>query len=209
MPRTHSIAKAFAASAAIAAIALAAEVAPLPASAAAPSHARVTFGIEPASATKPDGRPDFTFGATPGATLLDHVAVVNYSTVPLALQVYATDALTTTNGSFGLPPVTAAPKTVGTWITLPARVVTVHVPAKSSKAPGFVIVPFRLAIPLAATPGDNAGGIVASLQTKGRNSTGQDVILNQRLGTRVFVRIAGALTRGSWSAISTRPITAP
>ena len=189
MLRTHSLAKI---SATLVAAALAVVIAPLSATAATPAPARVTFGIQPASGSKPDGRPDFTFGTTPGAALTDHVAIVNYSTTPLTLQVYATDALTTTSGSFGLPTVNTVPKAVGKWITLGER--TVHVPAKTSKSAGFVILPFRVIVPLSASPGDNAGGIVASLQTTGRNSTGQDVVLNQRVGTRVFLRVAGTLT---------------
>ena len=42
-------------------------------------------------------------------------------------------------------------------------------------------------------PGDHAGGIVVSLQTVGTNRTGQNVILNQRVGTRVYVDVTGPL----------------
>jgi hypothetical protein len=48
-------------------------------------------------------------------------------------------------------------------------------------------------IPLKATPGDHVGGLVASLQTVGKNANGQQVVLNQRIGTRVFVRVSGTL----------------
>jgi len=167
-----------------------------PASAAPVSRAagRVTFGIEPSSAGGADGRPDLSFGVTPGAVLRDHVAVLNYSSVALSLQLYATDAIETAAGGFGLLPATAKPTGAGAWISLPRRDETVSVPPQSAKAPGQVVVPLVVRIPDNATPGDHAGGIVASLRTVGKNSSGQNVILVQRVGTRVFVRVAGRLS---------------
>jgi hypothetical protein len=156
-------------------------------------QARVTFGVEPATAATAATRPDFAFGATAGALLRDRVAVLNYSAQPLALQLYPTDALNTVTGGFSLLPPGARPVGVGSWITLPARFATVHVPAETARRPGLVLVPFVLRVPPRATPGDHVGGVVASLRTVGHNSTGQDVVLNQRVGTRVFVRVAGAL----------------
>jgi hypothetical protein len=167
--------------------------APAFASPRAASGARVTFGIQPAGRHHPDARPHFAFGATPGATLTDHVAVLNFSTKPLSLQLYATDAVNTSNGGFGLLPAASMPIGAGAWITLPKRAATVHVPAKTAKAPGQVIVPFVLKVPDKATPGDHVGGIVASLRTVGRNPSGQDVVLEQRVGTRVFIRVSGTL----------------
>ncbi len=168
----------------------------LPASAAAKSKpkARVTFGVEPASASGADGRPDLSFGVTPGAVLADYVAVLNYSSLPLSLQVYATDAIETPNGGFGLLPVGTRPTGVGAWISLPSLFATVHVPVESSKGPGQVVVPIVLRVPDSATPGDHAGGVVASLRTTGTNSSGQKIVLVQRVGTRVFVRVSGKLT---------------
>src|ERR1700728_1890010 len=64
----------------------------LPATAASAKPSRIAFGVGPASASGPDGRSSFDYSATPGATLFDHVAVINYSTRPATLQLYATDA---------------------------------------------------------------------------------------------------------------------
>jgi hypothetical protein len=167
----------------------------MPASAAAHLTAKstVSFGVEPATAHKVDGLPDFDFGATAGATLSNYVAVLNYSAKPLSLQLYATDAINTSNGGFSLLPASAKPVGAGAWISLPAKSATVKVPAQTTKAPGMVIVPFTLRVPANATPGDHVGGIVASLQTFGQNSTGQNVILDQRVATRLFIRVAGTL----------------
>jgi hypothetical protein len=164
-----------------------------PASAATSPPGRVTFGIEPASATGPDGRPNFNFGMTPGAVLFDHLAVVNYSAVPLSLQLYATDALETSGGGFGLLQPTVKPTGVGAWISLPPSSSTVQVPAERPTGPGYLVVPMTVHVPLSTSPGDHVGGIIASLRTVGTNATGQTVVLNQRIGTRVFIRVAGTL----------------
>jgi hypothetical protein len=160
--------------------------------AAAPAP-RLTFGVEPASAHGADGRPYFSFGATAGAVLADHVAVVNYSTEPLSLQLYATDAAETAGGGFGLLPSTTRPAGVGAWITIPAADATIVVPRRSADGPGEVVVPIVLRIPDRASPGDHTGGIVAAFRTAGTNPSGQRVVLVLRVGTRVYVRVAGPL----------------
>jgi hypothetical protein len=155
---------------------------------------RVTFGIEPASASGADGRPSFTFGVTPGAVLFDHVSLLNYSSVPLTLQVYARDAEETTGGGFGLLPASATSRGVGAWISGPPGDAAVQVPPETDKGePGQTVVPFTVRIPSNATPGDHVGGIIAQLQTEGKNASGQQVILDQRVGTRVFVRVSGQI----------------
>jgi hypothetical protein len=152
---------------------------------------RVSFGIGPASATGPDHRSDLDYTVTPGVDALDHVAVANYSLIPLRLQLYATDAAETQSGNFGLLPAGDRPTQVGSWISLPAGVSTIAVPAESRARPGIVVIPFSIRIPASASPGDHAGGIVVSLQTVGRNATGQDITLDQRVGVRVYVDVAG------------------
>lgn len=159
----------------------------------AAGNGRVSFGVEPVAARGSAVRPDFSFGVTAGATLVDKVAVLNYSAKPLSLQLYATDAINTSNGGFGLLSATAKPVGAGAWITLPKSAATVDVPAQTAKTPGTVIVPFAVKVPVNATPGDHVGGIVASLRTVGRDPAGQNVVLLQRDGTRLFIRVAGTL----------------
>ena len=154
---------------------------------------RATFGVEPASNGTSQVRSNFSFAATPGAIVNDNVAVVNFSSTPLTLQLYATDALETSGGGFGLLPAAATPTGVGSWIALPAGTSTVQVPAQTPAGPGLVVLPIAVHIPLKANPGDHAGGIVASLQTVGTNRNGDRVVLNQRVGTRVLIRVSGTL----------------
>jgi len=146
-----------------------------------------TLGIQPASATAPDGRTYFSISATPGATLTDYFAVRNYSVRPLKLSVRSADALNTAEGAFALLPQTQRNRAVGTWIELEART-TVVVPARR-----FVIVPFHLAIPRNAQPGDHAGGITVTLESFARTPSGQTFKLLQSVGSRVFIRVSGPL----------------
>jgi hypothetical protein len=154
---------------------------------------RVTFGVEPASVRGADGRPYFSFGATAGAVLEDHFAALNYSTKPVALQLYATDAVETAGGGFGLLPSTTKPTGAGAWITMPSADSRVVVPARSAHGPGQVVVPILLRIPDKVSPGDHTGGIVAAVSTTGTNANGQRVVLVLRVATRVYVRVAGPL----------------
>jgi len=131
---------------------------------------------------------------TPGGVLKDYVALVNYSKVPLSLGLSATDALETSAGGFGLLAPGVKPTDTGSWVSLPAGTTSVSVPAESSSGkPGWTVVPFSMHIPMKATPGDHVAGIVASLRTVGTNSSGQRIVLYQRVGTRVYVQVAGKL----------------
>ncbi len=163
-----------------------------PAAAASDSKS-VTFGVQPSGLAKTDGRPFFTFGATPGSRLTDHVAFLNYSLVPLRLKVYATDALNTQDGGFGLLEAKQQAVDAGAWLTLGSASPFVVVPARLSKnsPPGQVIVPITMNVPTTASPGDHGAGIIASLSTLSKNAQGANVILDQRVATRVYVRIAG------------------
>ncbi len=82
---------------------------------------------------------------------------------------------------------------MGSWVTLGAEAITV--PANSDLS-----VPFRLNVPLTATPGDYAGGIIIQsppIQGETTTSTGDaalrlDVI--QRQGVRIYLTVAGNAT---------------
>ncbi|TCO62423.1 WxL protein peptidoglycan domain-containing protein [Actinocrispum wychmicini] len=152
------------------------------ASAAAP----VTFGVRPATETAPDNRNNFSYGATPGAVVHDFVAVSNVSEAPVALKVYASDAFNTPEGGYDLLAAGRPPVDIGAWTKTRDSAVTI--PGRS-----LVIVPFTLTIPADATPGDHAGGIVAALTTDQTNAQGQKVSVEQRVGARIYLRVAGDL----------------
>lgn len=164
----------------------------VPAASAGPSFvdsvatAPATFGIRTSGATAPDNRGKFTFGATSGAVVKDYVAINNVSAEPLTLRVYAADAFNTTEGGYDLLATGKPSKDIGTWIKLDRESVTV--------APGSQeIVPFTVTVPRDAPPGDHAAGIVASLLTEQTNTDGSKVAVDTRVGTRMYLRIAGEL----------------
>ncbi|MBV9098444.1 MAG: DUF916 domain-containing protein [Frankiaceae bacterium] len=154
----------------------------------APSPNKATFGIQPSGARQVDGRGFFDFNATPGATVTDYVAVTNYALKPVTLTVVATDAVNNAAGDFALLPPGKPVRGVGAWITLPASGQRVTIPARH-----HLIIPFRLAIPPGAIPGDHAGGILATLTSLAQSPSGQKLRLVQSVGSRVFVRVSGPL----------------
>jgi hypothetical protein len=159
------------------------------AASAEPAVQSQTFGVQPASATKPDRRPYFTYTSSPGGRVTDHLAVSNISLQPLTLRVYARDAFNTPDGGFDVLAASAKPVDVGAWVSVHSGLVTV--PPRSKK-----IVAFSLKVPANATPGDHVGGIVASLTSVTRNKDGNPVTLDQRVGARIYLRVTGALKPG-------------
>ncbi len=145
-----------------------------------------TFGVQAATQRKVDTRPHFAYTAVPGADIVDYVAVSNYSSTPLSLKIYAGDAFTNQDGGFDLTASNAKPRDLGTWVTIANPSVTLAARTRS-------ILPFRLAIPGNASPGDHVGGIVASLTTTTRGKRGDLVTVEHRLAERIYLRVPGAL----------------
>ncbi|MFF7211612.1 hypothetical protein ACFZAU_13915 [Streptomyces sp. NPDC008238] len=149
-------------------------------------NGRTTFGVQPSTADKPDGRPHYSYGVTPGAVIRDHIAIWNYSAEPLTLDVYAADAVNSAEGGFDLLPRATKSADAGTWVKLGRSRVTV---ASRSR----VIVPFTLTVPRTVSPGDHPAGIVASLSAVRTSAKGDRVQVDQRVGARMYLRVAGRL----------------
>jgi hypothetical protein len=147
----------------------------------------VTFGLQPASVKAPDLRTTWTYqDLKPGQLVVDHAAVLNVTNQPVTLSVYAADGKNTTAGGYSVVPTSKSSLDVGAWVKLARSQVTV--PAHSS-----VVMPFTLTVPRNAEPGDHAGGIVASLRTFAKDAKGNTVSIENRVGTRLYVRVAGKL----------------
>lgn len=153
-----------------------------------PSAARAedTIGIsgQPAGADgKPDGRTRFSYTADPGQQVADHYLVRNAGSVTQSFTVLATDAFNDEDGSFGLLETGAEATDAGAWV---------HFENGANRlqfdlAPGESrLVPFTVDIPAQAGPGDHAGGILASVVTPG-----DQVNVDRRLGTRLYLRVSG------------------
>jgi hypothetical protein len=146
----------------------------------------VTFGIRPATGKGPDDRARFSYNSPPGAVIKDFVAVSNISNVPLTLRVYAADAFNTSNGGYDLLALGHPSTDVGAW-AVPAKS-SVTVPARST-----TLVPFTLSIPTKASPGDHSAGSVASLTSEQVDANGARILVDKRVGTRIYLRVPGDL----------------
>ncbi|SDU72987.1 WxL protein peptidoglycan domain-containing protein [Jiangella alkaliphila] len=177
------------ASAAVVAAPAAAEPTPTPtpsAPAEEPAAGSVSWSVQPSSASGPDGRTSFTYELDPGATVSDVVRVNNFSDTPQVFRVYSQDAINTPEGSFSLLEGTETPVDVGLWAAVSHD--GVEVPPG-----GFVDLPFTLTVPANATPGDHAGGIVASLTDVVTEENDNQVLVENRVGTRIYLRVGGEL----------------
>lgn len=159
--------------------------------AASPAAADDTIGIsgQPAGADgNADGRTRFSYSAEPGQQVADNYLVRNAGTTAQTFTVLGTDAFNDDAGEFALLETSVAPTDLGAWVQFENGTNRLQF----DLAPGESrVVPFTVAIPADATPGDHAGGIAASVQSP----SGQ-VLLDRRLGTRMYVRVAGDIQAG-------------
>lgn len=168
-----------------------------PAEDAAPEVApedRASFGIGPATGEDPDERSFLAYTVPPLGSVYDSVALVNYSEFPLDLDVYAADAVNGADGTIGFTGQQS--QLDASWVTIgtPEEPIEdlVTVPGRDDQGqPGRVVVPFVVEIPENGSPGDHVIGLVASLTTLGENPGSQNIELEQRVATRVFLRVDG------------------
>lgn len=134
-----------------------------------------------------DGESRATFEASldPGASSEDRVVITNLGTEPLSLTLSAADIVTTPSGDVTLSADDAEPVASG-WVTLSTDEVTLD-PSTA------VEVPFSVAPPTNAEPGDYAVAIVASLALPVSDTDGQQVVLDTRVGARLYLRVVGDL----------------
>ncbi|GIG90383.1 WxL protein peptidoglycan domain-containing protein [Plantactinospora endophytica] len=166
-------------------VAVALLAAPAGPAAAAPGD-EFRWTVEPADATGAAPPGQFGYDLAPGQQRDDRVAVTNRSVRPLTVTVYATDASTSGDGAFALPPASQPAREAGAWIGLERQVRTLR--------PGErAVLPFRVTVPRDATPGDHAAGIVASVAEQRTDAEGQRVNVERRVGARIYLRVNGPL----------------
>jgi hypothetical protein len=147
-----------------------------------------TIGV----ATRPagtDGRPDdrtrFSYSADPGQTVTDQVLVGNTGNARQDFTVYATDAYNSSDGTFSLLATADTPTALGSWVKFDNGEDRIQF----SLDPDEVrLLTFTVAFPADATPGDHAGGLVASVI-----ENGQQVNLDRRVATAMYARVSGEL----------------
>lgn len=146
----------------------------------------VTWSVEPTPTTEGD-REAFEYSVDPGTQVQDSFVITNAGDGPAEFIIYATDAYNDPDsGAFSLLESNQAPTDVGAWITPANEKLTI--PAGSEATVGF-----NLLIPSDATPGDHTAGIIAAVLTE-VDQNGSAVILEQRVGVKLFLTVSGAPT---------------
>jgi hypothetical protein len=136
----------------------------------------VTWTAETATNSFGAGRPDYRYTLNPGGRAQDGIVVVNHGATPVHLALRAAAGATNAAGEIDLVAKDGASPGLRAWVQLDRDDVTVE-PGKS------VEVPFVLALPGDAAPGDHVGGIVTS--------RAEDA--EQRVGVEIHLRVGGAL----------------
>jgi dihydroorotate dehydrogenase (fumarate) len=173
---------------ALAALAFAAVLAALIAAPSAVAYADDTESISGAPCGDDgaaDGRSRFTYEAAPGQRVEDCYVVANTGTTVQTVSVYATDAFNTEGGDFALLDASAQPTDAGAWVTLEdgaPRMQFDLAPGQSRP------IRFAMTVPPDAGPGDHAGGLLVSAQ-----SPSEQILVDRRVGTRLYVRVPGDL----------------
>lgn len=148
----------------------------------------VTWSVEP-TPTSEGGRRAFTYAVDPGTQVQDSFLITNAGATEAEFAIYATDAFNDPeSGTFSLLAGDVDPTDLGSWITPASESLTI--------GPGLqATVPFNLLIPSDATPGDHSAGIVASVLTETQQD-GSTVLLEQRVGVRMYVTVSGEPVAG-------------
>lgn len=150
------------------------------------AHAEDTvgIGISPANSKgKPDGRSRFTYQAKPGQTVTDRVRVTNTGSTKLEITLFAADAYNDEKGDFALADSSEKKTGSASWVTFDGRPKL----GLTLKRGESRTVPFTVAIPADAGPGDHPAGIIASA------TTGGQVTVERRIANRMYVRVSGDL----------------
>ncbi|WP_129783834.1 DUF916 domain-containing protein [Promicromonospora panici] len=179
---------------------------------ATPAHTaddrEVTWSVQPAGPEGPDGRTELTYDVEPGSTISDWVSVSNYSDRSASFRVYGSDATTDYDtGAFTLIGADQASTDLGSWTSVDSGSAVcpdTNDDAEASCAADLGVavklepgaradIPFTITVPHDATPGDHAAGIVASFRSGASDGDGSAVQVEQRVGTRIYLRVDGEM----------------
>lgn len=174
------------------------------------ARGEVSWGIQPSTPEGPDGRDSFMFTVDPGTNITDWVRVTNDSEDEVTFRVYASDATTDYDtGSFTLIGADQPSTGMGFWTSVDgtasacpdaesrqeqagcAAGLGVELSLASGEAAD---IPFTIAVPEDATPGDHSAGIVASFRQE--SASDDSLQYEQRVGTRIYLRVGGPLSPG-------------
>ena len=160
----------------------------------AATDSQLGFGIRPAHgyAHDPTSFSYFTHQLEPGEELVDEALVLNEGDLPVRLQVYVAEAMTAVNGGTAFGHRNDNNSGVAGWVSLDVGEVSLQ-PGETQ------IVPFTIAVPTDASPGDHVAGLlVEALPTAsetGTEPTAEEPLLAvqvvRRVGVAVVIDIPG------------------
>lgn len=168
----------------------------------------VTWGVQPSSENGPDGRAALEHSVEPGTVISDWVTVTNHSAGAADFRVYASDATTDYDtASYTLIGAEQASTDAGAWTSVgggPAECPDTNNEAEQTCARDLGVrislgagesktLPVVITVPADATPGDHAAGVVAAFEQEAAEADGTLILLEQRVGTRVYLRVDGPL----------------
>jgi hypothetical protein len=141
----------------------------------------------------------FIYDLDLGQEKRDSIRVLNNKEETVVVKLYASDAVTTVDGSFTLLSEENEKRALGSWVKL--AVEEVEIPPKSEK-----LIPFTINIPKNADVGDHMGGIVMrEMETdENANIPGMGVRIITCVGVRIYETVPGEvkksfdITRFDW-----------
>jgi hypothetical protein len=148
----------------------------------------VTFGLGPSNGKTLDGRTSFSYEASDGSVINDHIALVNISAQPLTLLLYATDATDATGGTLAYQPLAAKHVGASLWLALPEVNGSAEIRVKARSQ---LILPFQVRVPANASPGDHTAGIAVGLVANVEGKSTKNLKFEQRVVAEVSVRVSG------------------
>jgi hypothetical protein len=150
-----------------------------------PNGEAVTWSVAPSSVDGPDKRSWVERTIEPGETVTEYLAIRNLGTATTTFSLDAADGYFTDTGRFNMLQAGETSTDAGTWISVDDDVTVA--------AGETEIVPFTIAVPSNATPGDHAAGVAASVSSVGTTSDGAQIGVDSRIGFRVLTQVAGEL----------------
>lgn len=153
------------------------------------------FSLRPihSDPTEPSSRSYFIIDAAPGDVVKSEVLVSNNGTIQGSARIYPVDATTDQTSGATYSAENDARHGVGSWITLGEQEVTLKPGANRT-------VPFTIAIPPDARPGQHLGGLAVQNKTVVKSTGGGAIHVN--LQTRMVVAVQLNLAGPSFKSVT-------
>ncbi|MHC9043273.1 COG1361 family protein [Microbacterium saperdae] len=155
-------------------------------SVAVPAHAEapnITWQVQP-TATSDGERSQIDASASPGETVTDSITIRNLGDADLTLTLESFDIVKTPAGDITIPAEPSDDPLASAWVTFSTPEVSLPTGSQAE-------VPFSLSLPADAGPGDYAVALMASMSQPTQTADGQQVLLDTRVGVRLYLRVLG------------------